>query len=118
IVATGGYQHIPEALREAGVLTHESILELTEKPESICIVGAGPVGVEYAQTLKRLGVEKIYLIEYSDRLLPREEPEISILVNEILQEEGVETFTGFSAAAATRIDDRKRVVLESKDRRI
>lgn len=121
IIATGGYQHIPEALKEAGVLTHESILELTEKPESICIIGAGPVGVEYAQTLKRLGVEKLYLIEYSDRLLPREEPAISALVKEILQEEGkqdIEIFTGFSATAATRIDDRKRVVLESKDRRI
>lgn len=118
IVATGGYQHIPEALEEAGVLTHESILELTEKPESICIIGAGPVGVEYAQLLKRLGVKKTYLIEYTDRLLPREEPEISVLVREILQEEGVETFTGFSATAARQIDDKKRVVLESKDRRI
>ena len=121
IVATGGYQNIPDTLKEAGVLTHETILELTEKPESICIIGAGPVGVEYAQTLYRLGVKKLYLIEYTDRLLPREEPEISALVREILEEEGkqdIEILTGFSATAATQCGDKKKVVLESKDKKI
>lgn len=118
IVATGGYQNIPAALKEAGVLTHESILELATKPESICIIGAGPVGVEYAQTLKRLGLKKVYLIEYTDRLLPREEPEISALVKEILLEEGVEVFTGFSATAAMQKEDTKQVVLESKNKKI
>ena len=97
IIATGGYQEIPsiDGFDEIGCLTHETILNLEEKPDSLAIVGAGPVGVEYAQTLSRLGV-KVCLIEYQERVLPREEPEVSALVESILLEEGVIVHTNYS----------------------
>jgi pyruvate/2-oxoglutarate dehydrogenase complex dihydrolipoamide dehydrogenase (E3) component len=90
IVATGGYQKIPaiDGLSEAGCLTHESILELEQQPEHLVIVGAGPVGIEYAQTMRRLGV-KVTVVEADCRPLNREEPETSQFVLEKLTSEGV-----------------------------
>lgn len=90
IVATGGYQKVPpvEGLVEAGCLTHESILELDKPPEHLLIVGAGPVGIEYAQTMRRLGV-KVTVVEADCRPLNKEEPETSEFVLERLTSEGV-----------------------------
>lgn len=90
IIATGGYQSIPNVpgLIQSGCLTHESILELTEAPKHLLILGGGPVGVEYAQIMRRLGVE-VTLAERNGCLLNREEPETSRLVRKILEREGV-----------------------------
>lgn len=110
IIATGGYQSIPpiEGFDKINCLTHESILELQSKPESLCIIGAGPVGVEYAQTMARLGV-KVYLVEYLENVLPREEPEVSALVKSILEKEGVQVFTNCGAIKARLNGDKKEI---------
>lgn len=116
IIATGGYQAIPsiDGFDKVDCLTHESILELEKKPESLCIVGGGPVGVEYAQTMSRLGV-KVYLVEFLDRLLPREEPEVSELVERYLKDEGVSIFTAHGASKAEKSGNQIKLTLkESK----
>lgn len=90
IIATGGRQDIPPVtgLAEAGCLTHETILNLEEKPEHLVIIGAGPVGVEYAQVMLRLGVE-VTIVEMTKCPLPKEEPETSEFVCSLLKKEGV-----------------------------
>ncbi|MBI4532689.1 MAG: FAD-dependent oxidoreductase [Candidatus Melainabacteria bacterium] len=90
IIATGGYQAIPpvEGLKEVGCLTHESILELKTAPTHLLIVGGGPVGVEYAQTMRRLGAH-VTIVEMDDRLLNKEESETSEFVLKRLESEGV-----------------------------
>lgn len=90
IIATGGYQAIPEVpgLRESGCLTHESILDQEEAPRHLLIIGGGPVGVEYAQTMRRLGVE-VTLAEKNGRLLNKEETQTSVFVRQIIEGEGV-----------------------------
>lgn len=94
IIATGGTQSIPdiEGFDKIGCLTHESILSLRKKPERLLIVGGGPVGVEFAQMMTRLGCS-VSLIQRSERLLPREEPETSSLVEAVLRSDGVEVLT-------------------------
>jgi pyruvate/2-oxoglutarate dehydrogenase complex dihydrolipoamide dehydrogenase (E3) component len=95
IIATGSHPTIPpiEGLSETGYLTNESIFDLARLPDSLMIVGGGPIGVELAQAFTRLGT-KVVLIQGSERLLPKEDSEVSATIAGVLQAEGVEVVTG------------------------
>ncbi|EUJ30804.1 dihydrolipoamide dehydrogenase [Listeria cornellensis FSL F6-0969] len=78
IIATGSK---PRALKglpfdEAFVLSSDGALQLETLPESIIIVGGGVIGMEWASMLHDFGVE-VTVIEYSDRILPTEDKDIS-----------------------------------------
>src|SRR6266851_1051170 len=59
ILATGSHPAVPDipALSEAGFLTNQTIFDLEEVPESLVVIGGGPIGVEMAQAFQRLGAE-------------------------------------------------------------
>ena len=59
VVAAGSHPSVPKPFQTLGdiVLTNETIFELPSLPRSIAVVGAGPLGLELAQALSRLGVE-------------------------------------------------------------
>lgn len=59
VIATGSRPHVPKMFEALGdrVLTNETIFELADLPQSVAVVGAGPLGLELAQALARLGVE-------------------------------------------------------------
>lgn len=103
IIATGSHPTIPqiEGLAETGYLTNESTFDLNRLPDSLMIVGGGPIGVELAQAFTRLGT-KVVLIQGPERLLPKEDPEVSATIAEILQAEGVEVITGARLVQARR----------------
>lgn len=90
IIATGSSPVIipVPGLKEAGALTNESALELKELPGTIAILGAGPIGIEFAQAYGRLG-SKVTVIEKQERILPREDSEVSDMLFKILVAEGV-----------------------------
>ncbi len=98
IVATGARPLIPPipGLRESDPLTNETLFQLTECPESLAILGGGPIGCEMAQAFTRLG-SRVTLIEAADRLLPREEPEASAVIADVLGREGVTVRVGSKA---------------------
>ncbi|MBI5886757.1 MAG: dihydrolipoyl dehydrogenase [Deltaproteobacteria bacterium] len=79
-------------LKEAGALTNVTALQLTELPPSIAILGAGPIGIEFAQAFGRLG-SRVTIIEKFDRILPREDPELTSILHKILEGEGVKIDT-------------------------
>ena len=58
VIATGARPFIPDAFEAAGdlILTNETLFELEDLPGSIGVIGAGPLGIELAQALARLGV--------------------------------------------------------------
>jgi mercuric reductase len=56
------------------------------------ILGGGPLGLEFAQMFSRFGT-RIYLLQRSERIAPREEPELSNLLQRYLQDEGIEIWT-------------------------
>lgn len=89
-INTGAGPHIPiiAGLDTIDYLTSSSILDLQEIPERLIIVGAGPVAIEFAQIYSRLGSEVIMICR-SDRLLKKEDPDISEEVKSILQDEGI-----------------------------
>lgn len=94
LIATGSHPALPEieGLQEVGYLTNESVFNLTQLPASIAIIGGGPIGVELGQALGRLGA-RITIIQSAERILPREDSEVSTTIAQILQEEGITILT-------------------------
>ncbi|MBW3634997.1 MAG: NAD(P)/FAD-dependent oxidoreductase [Armatimonadetes bacterium] len=88
LLTSGSFDRIPpiEGLEKAGYLTHKDVLELGVLPASIAIIGAGPVGVEYAQIFAPLGVQ-VTLLMSGPLPLPREDHDISRALLECLRHE-------------------------------
>jgi pyruvate/2-oxoglutarate dehydrogenase complex dihydrolipoamide dehydrogenase (E3) component len=103
LVATGSRPAIPpvEGLAEVGFYTHETAFEEETLPRSVVILGAGPIGVEFAQAYARLGVE-ITVVEMAPRILPNEDGELTGQLEEHLRSEGVRVLTGMAATSAER----------------
>ncbi|HZP80031.1 MAG TPA: FAD-dependent oxidoreductase, partial [Chthonomonadaceae bacterium] len=91
VLATGSSPSVPEipGLNEAGFLTNRTLFELERVPESLAILGGGPVGVEMGQAFARLG-SRVTLLQRGPHLLPHDDVELSEMLAEILCEEGVE----------------------------
>lgn len=77
VVATGSSPRIPKPLRGLGdrVLTTDTIFELPDLPRSLAVLGAGPVGIEIAQAMARLGVA-VCLIDSGTRIAGLSEPDL------------------------------------------
>lgn len=113
LIATGSRPAVPsvEGLEEAGFVTHEEAFDRETLPPSAIVLGAGPIGVEFAQAYARLGVE-VTLVEIEERVLPREDPELAALLREVLEEEGVRVLTGHRAVEAGREGEERTLRIE------
>ena len=71
VLATGSKANVPdiENIKEVGYLTHIEALALKEKPESMVIVGSGPVGLEFAQMYARFGT-KVTVLQRGESVFP------------------------------------------------
>ncbi len=90
VIATGARAAAPpiNGLDQVSYLTNESVFSLTELPRRIGIVGAGPIGCELAQSFSRFGSE-VFLIESAEHILPREDRDAALIVQEALIRDGV-----------------------------
>lgn len=90
-INTGSHTTIPPipGLDAVPYLTSTSLMELTELPERLAIVGAGYIACEFAQVFRRLG-SAVTLIQRGNRFLPHEEPDIADAVRNVLREDGIE----------------------------
>jgi pyruvate/2-oxoglutarate dehydrogenase complex dihydrolipoamide dehydrogenase (E3) component len=116
IICTGSHPvvfPIP-GLKEVGYLTNETVFSLDKLPKSLIVLGGGPIGIELSQALGRLGV-KINLIEMMDRILIREEKEISAFVENQLKADGLSLFTGRKAVRFRKEGNAKIVTVEDKN---
>jgi mercuric reductase len=91
VIATGSAPWTPpiEGLDEAGHLTSTTSMELSELPESLVVIGGNYVGLELGQVFANLG-SKVTIVEALDRITPVEEPEISEVMTQVLEEQGIE----------------------------
>lgn len=98
IIATGATTNVPEieGLNDIGYLTNVNLFDLEEKPESITIMGAGYIGLEIAMAYNRLGV-KVRIIEFTDRVLRTQTPDISEGLEKQMKSEGIEILPNFRA---------------------
>jgi pyruvate/2-oxoglutarate dehydrogenase complex dihydrolipoamide dehydrogenase (E3) component len=113
IIATGSEVRVPPiaGLEGAGYWTNREATTFSEVPESAIILGGGPVGIELAQLLRRLGAE-VQLVESAERLLSREDPRVSELILEAVSEDGIEVHVGTEVTSASSGGGGKSVRLE------
>ncbi len=88
VIATGSHQTIPKIEGLTEYHTHRSIFQITEKPDSMAIIGAGSVGVEIAQAFQRFGTQ-VELFSRHSSILPHEDQELADILLKELQEEGI-----------------------------
>ncbi|WP_223701636.1 dihydrolipoyl dehydrogenase family protein [Sutcliffiella deserti] len=88
VVSTGSRPLVPEVegLKECGFLTNESIFSLQELPQKLAVIGGGPVGVELAQAMSRLGSETT-VIDRSPALFGKEDNEVGETISKLLEKE-------------------------------
>ncbi|GID29375.1 dihydrolipoyl dehydrogenase family protein [Paractinoplanes brasiliensis] len=104
VLANGADPIIPPVpgLRELdGVWTNREVTGMKAVPRRLLVLGAGPVGVEMAQAVRRLGGEAV-LVGRADRVLPKEAPGLGKALGEALRRDGVELVLGAEVAAARR----------------
>ena len=86
----GGRAIIPDmpGARDVPLLTNSSILELTEVPRHLVVIGGSYIGLEFAQAFRRFGAE-VTVIEKGPRITGREDEDVSAELQAILAEEGI-----------------------------
>jgi pyruvate/2-oxoglutarate dehydrogenase complex dihydrolipoamide dehydrogenase (E3) component len=102
VIATGARAAAPPipGLDGTPYLTNENLFTLTEMPESLVVIGAGPIGCEMAQSFARLGA-RVELIEMAPRVLPREDPDVAGVIQAELERAGVSLHLGAAVAGVS-----------------
>jgi pyruvate/2-oxoglutarate dehydrogenase complex dihydrolipoamide dehydrogenase (E3) component len=88
-INVGARPTIPQGFENVPFHTNESILQLEKIPEHLIIVGGSYIGLEFGQMFRRFG-SRVTIIEKSDRIISREDPEISESIMAFLKEEDIE----------------------------
>jgi dihydrolipoamide dehydrogenase len=104
VVATGSdavLPPIPGLGEMEGVWTNREVTGMKAVPRRLLILGGGPVGVEMAQAVRRLGGE-VALVEAAERVLAREPAPLGEGLGKVLRGDGVEIILGLQATAARR----------------
>lgn len=116
IIATGSRPATPriEGIQEVGYLTNEDVFDLMDLPQSIVIIGGGPIGIELGQSLHRLGTQ-VTIIQGPERILPKEDPEVSAAITKVLKDEGITIVTNARLSKASRNGSKKVVTAKQGD---
>jgi len=110
VISTGSRPKVPpiEGIEEAGFLTNEQVFSLKERPESLAVIGAGPIGCELGQAFHRLG-SQVTMISSRDHILPKEDPEAALVVEQQLEADGIHLLRGARAQKVEVIDGKKHL---------
>jgi pyruvate/2-oxoglutarate dehydrogenase complex dihydrolipoamide dehydrogenase (E3) component len=108
-INTGARAFIPPipGLGRVSYLTNESIMELTELPEHLVVLGGGYIGLEFGQMFSRFG-SRVTVIQTNERICPREEHEASMELRRALEAEGIRFLL---SAKTTRVEKRDGVIV-------
>ncbi len=90
-VDVGGRARIPAipGLRDVPFLTNESIMQLTNVPEHLLILGGGYIGLEFGQMFRRYG-SRVTIVHQEAQIVPREDPAIAAELQKALEAEGLQ----------------------------
>ena len=118
VIAAGARPFVPPlpGLSEAGYVTSDTLWDtfakLDEVPRRLVVLGGGPIGCELTQAFARLG-SQVTQVEMAPRLMLREDEEVSALVQQAMQADGVRVLTGHKALRCERDGDAKVLVAEA-----
>jgi mercuric reductase len=110
VIATGSTAAAPPVpgLREAGYLTHVEAVARQARPESLIVIGAGPLGLEFGQMYARFGT-LVTILEHAPVVFPSTEARLAHELAEILRHEGLTIVTG-ALVERVRVDRGRKEV--------
>lgn len=113
VIAAGARPTVPPipGLAEAGYLTSDTLWQLRELPRRLVVLGGGAIGSELTQAFARFGA-RVTQVEMLDRILVREDPEVSEIVTRRFRAEGIDVRTGHTARAVVVENGEKVLVAE------
>lgn len=113
-ICTGARASVPTVpgLQEAGYRTNETVFSLTELPQRLGVIGAGPIGCELAQAFARFG-SHVYLIETTHGIMPNEDRDAAELVEQQMMRDGVKLLCCGKDLRIEKVEGGKRLILDS-----
>lgn len=116
LIATGSNPAVPElpGLKDAGFLTNKDVFYMDRLPESLVVLGGGPIAVEMAQAFRRLG-SRVALIQRGGQILSKEDKDMADAVLEALQAEGVDVRLNARATRVEAFGGKTKIFFECKD---
>jgi pyruvate/2-oxoglutarate dehydrogenase complex dihydrolipoamide dehydrogenase (E3) component len=113
VIATGSSAAVPpiEGLDGTSHITNREIFSLARLPESLLILGGGPIGIEMAQAFCRLGT-RISVIERAGQILGKEDPDMAEAVQAALHKEGVSFYLNTEVTAAKDLGAEREVTVK------
>jgi pyruvate/2-oxoglutarate dehydrogenase complex dihydrolipoamide dehydrogenase (E3) component len=116
VIATGSSAAIPpiEGLKETPYITNKEVFSLEKLPESMVIIGGGPIGIEFAQAFARLGT-KVTVVEFLKQILNADDSDMTDIVKGILEEEGVEFHLGSAVQSMRNVGEEREVTFKKGD---
>lgn len=117
IIATGGRpKSIPGIeIDEQTIISSKTAMTLAERPESLIIIGAGAIGVEFAYFYSTLGT-KVSVVEMLDHLLPLEDEEISVILERNFKRRKINVFTSSRVLKIEKTDDGVNVHIQKGEK--
>lgn len=104
VVLNTGARSVPppiDGLDEVPWVDHHGILDVTELPSHLVVLGGSYIGLELGQVFSRFGAD-VTVVERGERVISREDPEVSEAVAAFLREEGLTVLTGVEVSRVTR----------------
>ncbi|MEQ9107650.1 MAG: FAD-dependent oxidoreductase [Limnobacter sp.] len=117
VIAAGAEPVVPPlpGIETSGYLTSDTLWDefakREELPKRLVVLGGGPIGCELSQAFARLG-SRVTQVELADRIMVREDPEISAMAMESMRADGVNILTGHKAVRFERRGEQKILVTE------
>ncbi|WP_432453180.1 MULTISPECIES: FAD-dependent oxidoreductase [unclassified Agarivorans] len=113
VIATGARPLIPAiaGLENIDYLSSDTLWKLTELPQRLLILGGGPIGCELSQSFARLG-SQVSQVEMGEHLLLREDPEVSVIIEQQFTKEGIHLYLGWKATQFIQHNGEQSVILE------
>lgn len=110
IIATGSTAIVPpiENIREVGFVTHIEALRLEKQPKELIVIGAGPLGLEFAQMFARFGT-KVTVLQRGDSIFPHSEKTLTDRLTEVLSKEGIIIKTNVEVKSARKENGKKTI---------
>lgn len=119
VLASGAQPFVPPlpGIDDVGYVTSDTLWgefdQMDDAPRRLVVLGGGPIGCELAHAMARLGSQVIQ-VERGDRILAREDEEVSLLATQALIRDGVTVLTGHDAVRCEKRGDRKYIVVSYK----
>jgi pyruvate/2-oxoglutarate dehydrogenase complex dihydrolipoamide dehydrogenase (E3) component len=114
VIATGSSAAIPpiEGLNQIPYITNREVFSLEKLPDSMVIVGGGPIGIELAQAFTRLGT-KITVVEFLPQILNADDQDMTNVILETLKSEGVEVHLNSAVQSVRNLGNEREVAFKT-----